>query len=308
MCGAAVPTTSTTTTITTVTNASGSAAIRLLGYIDEGDDFGNTEDTEGEDHVHDTGLEDYSLAFTLEPPEAAAIVKQLDDTVQKHSRALQAATATDAPSGASNDDLKEYTTGEWTQCTCYQACIQGIMTRTVTCMAEACKAPKPATSEKCECHHCSNCSVLFNAYLCEMSFLVQGGVALLVWLSLLYMASFEDAALVKLTWLQWFLGFFVKQLPPIARLLILFNLVQSVLMLFQTWVPESIVKFQPDCNDVPQLRFLSIFLAGVMFTLLSIGQVTRAFNRMMPYLYRPQRSGSSAPIRLFAKLQNLLGP
>jgi len=100
-------------------------------------------------------------------------------------------------------------------------------------------------------------------------------------MALVYMSTVEEASLVKLSWLQWFLGFFVKQLPPIARLLILFNLVQSLLMLFQTWVPESIIKFQPDCNDVPQLRFLSIFLAAVMFCLLMIGQVTRAFNSSM---------------------------
>jgi Na+/H+-dicarboxylate symporter len=81
-----------------------------------------------------------------------------------------------------------------------------------------------------------------------------------------------------------------------------------MMMLFQTWVPEEIIHFQPDCNDVPQLRFLSIFLGLVMLALLIIGRITRSFNRMMPYLYRPNRATSPLPVRLFSRLQALLGP
>jgi hypothetical protein len=274
ICGAVLPTT-TTTTIGTNSGAS----TRLLGV-----------------NVTASGSREVS--------------QRQRSLIHGQGRALQATAAAleQAASAVSNDDLKEYTVGEWTQCTCYQACVQGIMTRDVTCLSEQCKAPKPETSRKCECHHCSNCSVLFNTTLFFISFIAQGIVALLVWLSLLYMSSIEEAALVRLSWFQWFLGFFVKQLPPLARLLILANVCQALMMVFQTWVPENLVKFQPDCNDVPQLRFLSLFLAAVMCLLLVIGRITRLFNRMMPYLHRPDRATSPLPIRLFSKLQALLGP
>jgi hypothetical protein len=294
-CGEKMPTTSTSLTTTTTTDTSAASSRLLLGN--------RLIQNQAENDSDNLAVQVYGIGTGS----VATTDSLVAATPQGRSRALQSA-AEDSASGISNDDLKPYTVGQWSQCTCYQACVQGIKTRSVTCLSEACRAPRPATSEKCECEHCSHCSVLFNTFVFFLSFFTQGIIALLVWLSLLYMNSIEEAALVRLSWFQWFLGFFVKQLPPLARLLILLNAAQALMMLFQTWVPESIIEFQPDCNDVPALRFLSIFLGLVMLALLIIGRVTRSFTRMMPYLYRPNRSASPLPIRLFSKLQALLGP
>jgi hypothetical protein len=238
--------------------------------------------------------------------EANAQARQL----QAATSAPAAAPATSAPAAASasNDDYPEFTVGKWTKCTCYQACVQGVRTRDVTCLSSTCKAPKPEESEKCECKHCSNCQVLLSATIFWISFLTQSVVSILVWLSLLYMGTFEEASLVSLSWFQWFLGFFVKQLPPLTRLLLIVNIGQAIFMVLQTWVPSTVIKFEPDCNDVADLRFLSILLLSVIVVLILLGRLTRLFNKMMPFLYRPHRSNSFILFRWWSKVQASLGP
>jgi hypothetical protein len=211
-------------------------------------------------------------------------------------------------SAEENDKLKEFTVGDWSRCTCYQACLPGIRTRSVQCQSPPCKTPMPVVSQDCECAPCAECSVMLNSLLVIASASAQGAFSLLVWLGIVYMNTIPENHLTNLSWSLWFLGIFIRRLPFLVRLFVLVNIGQAVFLVFQTFIPSDVIEFQPDCNDIPALRVMTIFFASVMVFQVALGMLAKYFNRMYPYLFRPIRDGSFPPLKLFKKLLRSLGP
>lgn len=237
-----------------------------------------------------------------------AVVDLADDLFASvPMRALQTAPAP-PPAGLTNDDFDDYETGEFSKCMCYQQCVSGVKTRSVKCLSARCKEPKPAALQSCTCPHCADCSILLNLDVFFWLFLVQGGVALFVWANFLWLGSQSEANFVHVGWIKWFLGIWVKQLPGSVRLCVLMNIFQIVIMLIQTWTPESLFTITPDCHASMDLRVLSIILLGVLVTQITMGIVTRLTNRMPPFLFRPLRPSHILPIKILGGISRFLGP
>lgn len=304
MCG--WPTTTTSTTVTTVTTPPGAAASRRLpsasGAPD--DDRGCEGDADGE----------CSRRREAPPTVADAVSDRKhfspEETMQSlwDDRRLTHIKAVSPPPDSVNEDSPEFTVGEWGKCKCYLQCQSGLRSRPVSCLSSACKQPKPVEQEKCECSHCAACSVALSTLIFMTTCAAEGVLNLFVFLVILYMNSVQEEYLVKLSWLQCFLGFTVKQIPPLVRLIVLVNMGQAIFMLFQVWIPTSLIEFEPVCNDVPQLKVLSIFLTSIMMFQILLGVLAKHFNRMYPYLFKPMRASKFPPLRWIGKIQRALGP
>jgi len=232
-------------------------------------------------------------------------------------RRLSHVPPTQAPADAAiNDGLPEYTQGTWSQCTCYQACnggenMVGIMSRRVKCMSSKCKAPMPEVSKTCHCIPCADCTISLELLIVMIVCIVEGVLCLIMWMSICYMSSVvsvSEANLVSLSWGQWFLGFFISQFPLLIRLGVLANAALAIFFMVVTFVPEDVISFQNDCKNISSLWVLSIFFPVLVFVLLVVGALMRHFKRMEPYLFRPVRESSAAPIRIVAKFLRSLGP
>lgn len=294
-------TTTTTSTTTTTTTIIAASARRLDLDADMEDIEENANcDKQTADKIHD------------QAPDVGSLVDMADDLLRDAPmRALQAAPATaPAAAGLENKDLQDYEVGAWSKCACYQQCVSGVMTRSVKCLAQRCKDPKPPTLESCQCGHCADCTILLNLTIFFYLFQVQGFVALFVWVNFLWLNSLQEANFVKsaVSYLRWFLGIWVKLLPLLVRLCLLMNIIQIVVMTVQTWLPGDVIAFAPDCNASRDLRVLDIILLGVLVAQICMGVLTRLTNRMPPFLYRPVTPSRLLPFRLLSKSMRFLGP
>lgn len=226
------------------------------------------------------------------------------------ARRLQDPAPSPGPAGLTNDDLQDFEVGDWSKCTCYQQCVSGVMTRSVECLADKCKEPKPPRLQACKCPHCANCQILLNLNVFFYLFIIQGLVAIFVWSNFMWLNHQPEAAFVKasVNFLKKFLGFWVKQLPGAVRLCVLMNMVQIVVAMVQTWVPGSLIEIAPDCNASMDLRVLSIILLGQLTMQIFMGVLTRMTNRMPPFLYRPNRPVHFLPLRVLGGISRFLGP
>lgn len=231
-------------------------------------------------------------------------------TPAPHVRQLGHIGATQAPvdDPAKNELLKPFEVGEFSRCTCYQVCQPGSQMASVTCASPPCQTPKPAAAQTCTCTHCAACHAEFNAFLVMASSALQGLISLFVWLGIVYMNSIPETHLVKLSWLQWFVGIFVKRLPMLVRTAVLVNIGLACFLLFQTFVPEEILSYEPDCNNTPALRLMTLFIASVMAFQVLLGVTAKHLNRMYPYLFKPLRDNMPGPLKIIAKVLRSLGP
>lgn len=244
---------------------------------------------------------------------AAAIETQEPDD----ERRLNHVPPTQAPADVTvNDGLPEYTVGEWSQCTCYQACnggvnMNGIENRNVKCMSAKCKAPMPEVSKTCQCLPCADCVVGLEMMVVMIVCIAEAFLCLIMWLSIAYMSSVvhvAEANLVSLSWGQMFLGCFVTRFPLLIRLGVLVNTALAIYFMIVIFIPKDIIAYQTDCPSVGSLWVLSIFFPVLMVVMLIVGSLMRKFKRMEPFIFRPARHSSVRPIRLFSKFISSLGP
>eukprot|EP00927_Polykrikos_kofoidii_P002625 TRINITY_DN11052_c0_g1_i1.p1 TRINITY_DN11052_c0_g1~~TRINITY_DN11052_c0_g1_i1.p1 ORF type:complete len:633 (-),score=85.28 TRINITY_DN11052_c0_g1_i1:236-2068(-) len=229
------------------------------------------------------------------------------DVVAADRRQLQDTDAEIAR--AQNDKREKWSEGAWTACTCFQQCMKGVMSRTVECLALNCQDPKPPSKKSCECDHCADCSVLDNLNILNVTFVVQGGVALLVVLCFAYFESMKEEAreetFIHLPFYLYPLGFLCKTLPSIVRLLILVNFCQISIIVFYTWLPTNIKR---DCNASGSLKIVSMVTFLMLCLQLVAGQAAKRYTVTPPYLYSPVREHKFLPFKIISLLTRALGP
>mmetsp|Transcript_120653 Transcript_120653/g.257706 ORF Transcript_120653/g.257706 Transcript_120653/m.257706 type:complete len:517 (-) Transcript_120653:288-1838(-) len=227
-------------------------------------------------------------------------------------RQLQDAAPTPAPTGALNDDKPDWTVGEWSKCNCYQQCIPGVKTRLVQCLAASCKEPEPPTKEDCTCKHCANCSINLRMMVLMIFFLVQAGIALLVFLCFLYMTTVNENDMIKISIASKLVGFVCKQLPPLVRIIIVANFFQLALIVVQTWVPPLLKEvdftWNDGCFDSKLLRITSIVGSSFWLVQVIMANCAKRFTRKPPWLFVPDRGGWPTPIKQIRMMIRALGP
>lgn len=296
-----ITTMTTTTTTSTIANAAGGgASVRRLQIVGETGDRMKSATSAGSDCTGPAGCSAPSIQNAGE--DVTPIVWE------RERRLDHTPTAPPAVSAEQNDKLPEYSVGEWSKCTCYQGCMPGLQIRVVQCQSPPCKTPTPQVAKKCECEPCTNCNVMFNTLVVMATSTGNGVISLLVWLGIVYMNSIPENHLVRLSWGQWFLGMFVKRLPTLVRLCVFVNIGLAIFLVLQAFMPQEIAKFQTDCHNVPSLKVMVIFFACVMLFQVLLGVLAKYFNRMYPYLFRPVRDNTPAPVRLVNKIFRSLGP
>jgi len=310
MCRFDLPTTTTTTTTTSTstTVAASGASVRLLDANLE--DGGETILADEMPLSHCSGSSCELLPARQETPDDMQLTQTPDDM-----RRLDHVPPAQEPAGDPeiNDGLPEYTVGEWSQCTCYQACnvgsaLGGTSKRRVQCMSAKCKDPMPAVSKACSCVPCSDCQVQIWLFVVTITCAIEAGLCLIMWLSIIYMSSVPEANLTSLSWGQSFLGCFVTRIPLLIRLIVILNVGLACFLVFVTFCPEKLIKFETDCKIVPGLWVLTVVFASLMLLMVIAGALIRQFKRMDPFLFRPVRDNSPAPIRLIGKFIRSLGP
>lgn len=213
---------------------------------------------------------------------------------------------------AENDDLEDYETQKWSRCTCYQQCTSGIRTRTVSCGAEACKAPKPSEKETCTCGHGAQCIIHDRLISLFIIYFIQAGFAIIVFLCYLRTLSHTEDHFIKMGIMRKCGGLFYKQFPPLIRLLVLVQLVQIIWIVVDVWLmkvtSEHTDKWQKDCFASKDLQKCSILIAVLWIVQVLMGRCTTTYARKPDWLYSPNRASRRFPIKQIRKCLNCLGP
>eukprot|EP00928_Gymnodinium_smaydae_P028206 TRINITY_DN2156_c0_g1_i3.p1 TRINITY_DN2156_c0_g1~~TRINITY_DN2156_c0_g1_i3.p1 ORF type:complete len:670 (-),score=107.68 TRINITY_DN2156_c0_g1_i3:71-2080(-) len=214
-------------------------------------------------------------------------------------RALQAA----APVNANlNDQLQDWTVGDWGKCTCYQACIEGMQTRSVACPAGVqCKEPKPGAVQGCVCDHCAKCAsdeqLLFSGILC----VTQGSIELLLFLGFVSVSSLEEDDWSDVGCGTKLIGCFCKFFPGLSRLLTFANVFLVLSFVFQAYVPLDMVS---NCKMFLFQALSILYLVG--WTLLcALGIWMARVKPMPPWLHT---QSTNRMVRLLCKPISALGP
>eukprot|EP00443_Scrippsiella_acuminata_P049307 CAMPEP_0115398994 /NCGR_PEP_ID=MMETSP0271-20121206/14607_1 /TAXON_ID=71861 /ORGANISM="Scrippsiella trochoidea, Strain CCMP3099" /LENGTH=517 /DNA_ID=CAMNT_0002822791 /DNA_START=151 /DNA_END=1704 /DNA_ORIENTATION=- len=227
-------------------------------------------------------------------------------------RHLQDATPAPTPSVA-NDELPEYETGDWSQCTCYQQCVSGVKTRTVDCLSDVCQSPKPAAKEGCTCNHAAQCEIDLRLLILLIVYFVQAACAFIVFLCFLYTLTQTEDDFIKLGFLKKFAGFFHKQLPPLIRILVIVQLIQVVYLVIDVWIGYLAnvyldSTYQKDCFASNDLRLTSQITSGIWVFGAILGKCTKQHTRRPDWLYSPERPSRGFPMKQFKQCFRCLGP
>eukprot|EP00916_Digyalum_oweni_P015223 GHVL01024878.1.p1 GENE.GHVL01024878.1~~GHVL01024878.1.p1 ORF type:complete len:366 (+),score=33.52 GHVL01024878.1:29-1099(+) len=147
-----------------------------------------------------------------------------------------------------------------------------------------------------------DCPVGTNLLVICIFYWVQGGVAFIVALCFWYFEKKGEENMKQLNWAEVVLGFFCKQFPPQIRLLQIANLVQFVVLFFQS----HLTVWFPVCNiSTVQLTFYIV--AAVWVFQLIAGIAASRHLRPPPYFYSPKKVGHGIWI-WFNRLLRSLGP
>jgi len=208
----------------------------------------------------------------------------------------------------------DYTVAEWTPCKCYMQCIPGVRSRQVNCYGgldptiDICNGDRPHSAEACDCDHCSDCDALFNVLIVMISFFIQGGVALLCFLVFLHYEGQPWSIAIRWNIFEKFAGFFIKNLPPIVRLLVVANFIQLLLLAVQALVPTSVLDYDSDCKTVSLLQAVSGISLAVCTLQIFFGLAARRVTRRPPWLFAPMSASLPAVLRPISRFMAALGP
>lgn len=235
---------------------------------------------------------------------------------EQQPRRLQtdpAASPTPAAStGVNNDDLDDYSVGDWGRCTCYQQCTNGVQTRLVECLADQCKSPKPAAVTSCRCAHCARCDIDMRLLVLGVIYFHQAFLALVVFICYLRASGQTEDDFIRLGLLQKVNGFYSKQLPPLLRWLVLVQLFQVVWLLVDTFLggvaQDYIGNGSADCFASKDLRTGSTIVGILWVVQVFMGRFTKTYARKPDWLYAPERSAGGFVSKSFKKFFRCLGP
>jgi len=224
-------------------------------------------------------------------------------------RLQDAAPAPSDTAAALNDALEDWTVGPWSKCECYQPCIPGVKERLVQCLATKCKDPEPASKEPCVCRHCAQCTVVTRLIVLSILFASQAGLAFLMFLSFLHATTVKEESLIKIGIAKKLMGALCKNLPPVVRLLTLFNDGFIGLILAQTFVPKLVgLEWNSECFDSGLLRLLSLIVFGLCVFQLFLGRCAKRLTRKPPWLFIPDRGNWPPPFRQLRYMFRAIGP
>jgi len=208
----------------------------------------------------------------------------------------------------------DYTVAEWTPCKCYMQCIPGVRSRQVNCYGgidptiDTCNGDRPHSAEACECDHCGDCDALFNVLIVMISFFIQGGVAFLCFLVFLHYEGQPWSIAIRWNIFEKFAGFFIKNLPPIVRLLVVANLLQLILLAVQALVPTEVLDYDSDCKTVSLLQAVAGISLCVCILQILFGLAARRVTRRPPWLFAPMSASLPLVLRPIARIMSALGP
>lgn len=168
--------------------------------------------------------------------------------------------------------------------------------------------PIPENQKKCDCGHCADCSVIVMLFTVQICYFVQGGVALLVWVSFLYFEGQGEELAVSFSIPMKIIGFFCKNLPSTVRIVILANLFQLFWVVFISWVPSDFINIYSDCNESGVLRVVVMVSLCVCVFQLMYGRFMKKHTRRPPWLYSPPRTRLPTPLKQIRAFTRELGP
>jgi len=221
----------------------------------------------------------------LDDPEVDEFDLADSDISRQSLRRLQ--TQAPATSAAINDQLQDFVEGPWTKCSCLQQCGLGVRTRAVDCASGSnCKAPRPASAQQCNCWHCAGCNIYMTSMLFSFGFLLQGTINLVLWLTFLIVASFEEDDYAGVGLCSKCLGALCKALPPIVRFMTFMTFGFLGVILYQAFGPGF---YQYDCKRSQPFQAMAVLVAGVWLLSLVFGVSMARRQPMPPWLhYRSQ--------------------
>lgn len=207
-------------------------------------------------------------------------------------------SSTASTASTDNTQLQDYTTTAWSKCTCYQQCISGVSTRSVTCPdGVKCQEPKPSSALACTCSNCSNCNVQYLIWGLAAAYGWNGFVALLLWLAFLGVSTYEEDDYTDMGCCVKLLGCVCKSLPFFCKVNTYIIFFGTCYLIFQGLIPVSL---NSDCK-FPGMQFLTIGGIVVWVLQLSVGVYMHRFKPMPPWLHTASSSKLFKPI-------NAVGP
>jgi len=192
-----------------------------------------------------------------------------------------------------NSNLMSYTTTAWSQCTCFQQCVSGVKTRTVTCDSDKCASPKPENRVKCHCQHCAACAVKFYLTALYLTVCVQGLAGLLVFGAFFFAERVHIDDLAVVSWCSCscvpMLGLICKSIPVFLRVFVYINMVEVILLAMSAFLP--FVPGTYDCKTNQPLLILAAANCGLWCCQLGYGVYMRKNKPMPAQLHAAAPSG-----------------
>jgi len=217
---------------------------------------------------------------------------------------------TPTPSGvtASNDDYPDYTVGDYSSCTCYQQCTAGLRSRSVTCLADACREPKPTDGEECTCSHCADCHAEILIIIVMIAYFSQGGISMMCFMAFIYFQNKSDDVAIRFSIPMKIFGAAVKNLPSFVRFSVLISFFLVAYLAIICFVPSDVIAFQTDCNSVLLLQICVVISFGMSLLLLFFGRLAKLTTRRPAWFYSPVRNHWPGPLRRLDHMIRAMGP
>ncbi|CAE8736801.1 unnamed protein product [Polarella glacialis] len=178
-----------------------------------------------------------------------------------------APAAAPAASTAADDQLEAWSTTDWSKCTCYQQCVPGVTTRSVSCpVGVTCKRVKPPSAKACVCAHCSDCMVSWTVWGMAAGYGLNGIVGLLLFVAFLSVSGYDEDDYTDMRCCPTkTLGCICRSLPVIIKVMTYILLFATIALVVQAVVPVG--EFSSDCKNSSALRSLSVGGVAIWATL-----------------------------------------
>jgi len=252
------------------------------------------------------GLATQQAVVAYDGVEASTADEQLEDCGGNYcsmDRRLQV-PATPTAAATTDANLQEYTVTPWSSCTCYQQCVPGVMTRSVSCPAGVtCKEPKPSPAMSCVCKHCSDCDVLLFVLATAAAYGGTGLISFLLWLGFLGVAQLEEDDYTEMSCAMKCLGCFCRFLPIVIKLMTWTTMLLIILLTVTALVPVGEVF--SDCKD--SVVFTQLAVGGIIVWVvqLVVGIYMHRNKPMPPWLHTARSSGA---LKFICRPLNVVGP
>ncbi|CAE8634399.1 unnamed protein product, partial [Polarella glacialis] len=166
-----------------------------------------------------------------------------------------------------DDQLEAWSTTDWSKCTCYQQCVPGVTTRSVSCpVGVTCKRVKPPSAKACVCAHCSDCMVSWTVWGMAAGYGLNGIVGLLLFVAFLSVSGYDEDDYTDMRCCPTkTLGCICRSLPVIIKVMTYILLFATIALVVQAVVPVG--EFSSDCKNSSALRSLSVGGVAIWATL-----------------------------------------